>query len=126
MERVLFLMEEGGQMRVIAVDFDGTLNNGKYPYIGEPNTDLIEYLKVSRTNRDKVILWTCREGELLQQAVDWCKGIGLEFDAVNENLPFMIERYGSDPRKIGADLYIDDRNALVTDFKLSRRGRHRI
>ena len=84
---------------------------------------MIEYLKVSRTNGDKVILWTCREGELLQQAVDWCKGMGLEFDAVNENLPFMIERYGSDPRKIGADVYIDDKNALVTDFKLSRRGR---
>lgn len=112
-------------MRVICVDFDGTLNNGKYPYIGEPNTDLIEYLKVSRYNGDKVILWTCREGELLKQAVDWCKRVGLEFDAVNENLPFMIERYGSDPRKIGADLYIDDRNALVTDFKLSKRGRTR-
>lgn len=61
----------------------------------------------------------------MQQAVDWCKRVGLEFDAVNENLPFMIERYGTDPRKIGADLYIDDRNALVTDFKLSKRGRSR-
>ena len=59
----------------------------------------------------------------MQQAVDWCKGIGLEFDAVNENLPCMIAIYGADPRKIGADVYIDDKNALVTDFKLSRRGR---
>ena len=75
----------------------------------------------------KIILWTCRTGQPLQDAVDLCKSYGLEFDAVNENLPEMIKAYGNNSRKVSADKYIDD-NAidpsgvswtLFTDFKLS-------
>ena len=40
--------------------------------------------------------------------MEWCRKWELEFDAVNENLPEIIERYGSDGRKIYADVYIDD------------------
>lgn len=32
-----------------------------------------------------------------------------EFDAVNENLPEMVEWYGNDSRKVHADCYIDDK-----------------
>lgn len=53
--------------------------------------------------------WTCRVGERLQEAVEWCRGYGLEFDAVNENLPEIIECFGTDTRKVCADIYIDDK-----------------
>ena len=94
---------------IIAVDFDGTLCEDKYPFIGRPNTDLIRLLRNAHRFGDKVILWTCRSGRHLSKAVSWCGSYGLVFDAVNENLPEIIERYGGDSRKIFADVYIDDR-----------------
>lgn len=98
--------------RIIAVDFDGTLCVNNYPDIGEPNEKLIEYLRNVSANGAgaKLILWTCRTGELLQNAIDWCSERLLYFDAVNENLPEIIEWMGGDSRKIYADEYIDDRN----------------
>jgi len=95
--------------KIIAVDFDGTLCENKYPDIGRPNKDMLHYIKKRKRNGCKIILWTCRNGELLDNAVKWCKAHGLEFDAVNENLPEIIELFGSDTRKIFANLYIDDR-----------------
>ena len=58
---------------------------------------------------DKLILWTCREGVSLQNAIDFCRHNDLEFDAINDNLPETIEKYGSNSRKISCDYYIDDR-----------------
>ncbi len=95
--------------KIIAVDFDGTLSIGKWPDIGEPNVRLIEDLKLRRQRGDKLILWTCRTNELLTAAVEWCRAFGLEFDAVNENLPEIVEAFGGDSRKIYADEYIDDK-----------------
>ena len=95
--------------KVIAVDFDGTICRAAWPEIGNANGGLIEWLKDCRRNGDKLILYTCREGKLLQAAVDWCKDRGLEFDAVNDNLPELVARYGDNPRKISADIYLDDR-----------------
>lgn len=102
------------KQNIIAVDFDGTLCANLYPAIGEPNEELIEYLLNRQKAGDKLILWTCRCGDLLDRAVDWCQRKGLIFDAVNENLPSTIEwAGGSDSRKIWADEYIDDKNVLV-------------
>ena len=97
---------------IYAVDFDGTLCKDAYPEIGEPNIPLILHFKTIKAMGNKLILWTCREGELLTQAVEWCKHWGLEFDAVNENLPELIKKFGNDCRKIGADYYCDDRNYM--------------
>ena len=97
--------------KIYAVDFDKTLNLAeKYPDLGKPNTELIEILKEKQAAGDKIILWTCREGELLNQAVEYCKKHGLEFDAVNDNLPENIEFFGNNCRKVWAHHYIDDRN----------------
>lgn len=99
--------------QILAVDFDGCLCESKWPEIGAPNTRLIERLKRRIKQGDKLILWTCREGEQLREAVAWCKAHGLEFDAVNANLPEMNALYGNDSRKIGADYYIDDKALCV-------------
>lgn len=106
----------------IAVDFDGTLEFGdNFPEIGEPNLKLIEWLKNRRKSGDLLILLSLRENirghNLLDEAVEWCKGHGLEFDAVNENIITDFEgseKFGGpwNTRKIAAELYIDDRSAL--------------
>ena len=104
--------------KIIAVDFDGTLCENDYPNIGKPNNDLINHLKRVQSKGDKLILWTCRAGKKLNDAVDWCKEKGLIFDAVNENLPEIVEEFGSDTRKIFANEYIDDKasNELSLPF----------
>ena len=102
--------------KIIAVDFDGTLCENLYPDIGEPNEEIIEYIKERQKNGDKVILWTCRKGKTLIEALDWCVDRGLICDAANVNLEEMIREFGGDTRKIFADEYIDDR--MCTKFKL--------
>ena len=102
---------------IYAVDFDGTLITGnKWPDVdGEPNLHLINILIRERQKGNKVILWTNRtdipeqEEYPLKATIDFCRAAGLEFDAVNENLPEIVEAYGSDSRKVSADKYIDDK-----------------
>lgn len=94
---------------IYAVDFDGTLCVSSFPEIGAPNMRLINHLIKRKRQGNKLILWTCRVGERLAEAVSWCKDKGLEFDAVNNNLPEMIEYWGNNPRKVFADVYIDDK-----------------
>jgi Predicted sugar phosphatases of the HAD superfamily len=98
---------------IYAVDFDGTLHLGKWPEIGAPNIELIEFLKKTQAAGDKVILWTCRAGERLGAAVAWCSEQGLEFDAINQNLQENIDYWGNDSRKVYAHYYIDDRNLNI-------------
>lgn len=99
------------EVTVYAVDFDGTLIVGNHwPDIdGEINLPIIRYLIDEQYRGNKVILYTNRNGEALENAVALCKSYGLIFDKVNENLPEIIEAYGNDSRKISADYYIDDR-----------------
>ena len=94
---------------IYAVDFDGTLCENAWPDIGKPNHSLISTLKKAREKGDKVILWTCRTADRLDDAIVWCKEQGLEFDAVNENLPEIIGQFGTESRKVFADIYIDDK-----------------
>ena len=98
--------------KILAVDFDGTLCFSQWPGLGEPNLSLIEKLKENKRSGDKLILWTCREGKLLDDAVNWCEENGLYFDAINENLQEIIEVFGGNSRKISADIYIDDKSIL--------------
>ncbi len=98
--------------KIIAVDFDGTLCYSNWPLLGEPNIPLINYLKNQRKEGNKLILWTCRAGNELTDAVDWCHKHGLTFDAINDNLPEVVKLYGNNSRKITCDYYIDDRAIL--------------
>jgi hypothetical protein len=95
--------------KIYAFDFDGTLCREAYPEIGTPNRAMIRFVKKVQRQGHKTILWTCRCGLALDEAIEWCQQQGLTFDAVNENLPETLLKYGSDPRKITADYYVDDR-----------------
>lgn len=100
--------------KIIAVDFDGTLFENKYPHIGKPNIKLINKLIKRQNKGDKIILWTCREGQELTNAINACKVFGLEFNAINDNVSEIIEAWGENTRKIFANIYIDDLNKSVT------------
>lgn len=103
---------------IIAVDFDGTLCSNEYPEIGVPNTSLIRALMRWRnmSEENELILWTCRCGKELKDALEWCKFFELEFDAVNENVPSNKAKYENDARKVFADIYLDDRALSIEKF----------
>ncbi|WP_319512553.1 BT0820 family HAD-type phosphatase [uncultured Draconibacterium sp.] len=93
----------------IAVDFDGTIVEHKYPRIGNELPFATDTLKTLAGKGHKLILWTYRAGKELDEAIEFCSSKGLEFYAVNKSYP---EEKMNDKisRKILADLYIDDRN----------------
>jgi len=99
---------------VIAVDFDDTLSlDAKWPDCGKPNEPLIRHLINQQRRGSKLILWTCRCGEDLDAAIAWCKEHGLNFDAVNDNIPEAIELFKDNSRKVFAHVYIDDKNSYM-------------
>ena len=96
---------------VIAVDFDGTIVEHRYPEIGQEIPFAIDTLKMLIADRHQVILWTVRENELLDDAVEWCRKRGVEFYAVNKDYPEERKEYNNHfSRKIKAEVWIDDRN----------------
>lgn len=95
--------------KAIAIDFDGCLCTDAFPEIGEPNWTVINRAKAEQRAGAGLILWTCREGQLLLDAVEACRNWGLTFDALNESLPDWIEEFQTRPRKVGASEYWDDK-----------------
>jgi hydroxymethylpyrimidine pyrophosphatase-like HAD family hydrolase len=95
--------------KVIAVDFDGTIVEHAYPKIGKEMLFAFATLKELQKKGHKLILWTIRTGDLLDEAVDYCKKNGVEFYAVNKNYP-EEELTSNVSRKLNADIFIDDRN----------------
>ena len=95
---------------IIAIDFDGTIVEHRYPQIGPEKPFAIQTLKMLIQDRHKLILWTVREGKLLQESVDWCRERGVEFYAVNRDYPEEKPEDEGFSRKLKADLFIDDRN----------------
>lgn len=95
--------------KIIAVDFDGTIVEHAYPKIGKEMLFAFATLKALQARGHKLILWTIRTGHLLDEAVEFCRQNGVEFYCVNKNFP--DEEWTPDtPRKINADIFIDDRN----------------
>lgn len=92
---------------IIAVDFDGTLK-----VRGKPNMKLISLLRERQARGDVIILWSCREGQRLKDAVVFLQKNGLRPNLVNRNHPDAIRMMGHDSRKIYADMYIDDKNIV--------------
>ena len=94
----------------IAVDFDGTIVRHRYPKIGDEIPFATETLRLLLRDRHRLILWTVREGRLLDEAVEWCRARGVEFYAINRDFPEEDATGSGFSRKIKADLFIDDRN----------------
>ena len=94
----------------IAVDFDGTIVRHRYPKIGDEIPFATETLRLLLRDRHRLILWTVREGKLLDEAIEWCRARGVEFYAVNRDFPEEDATGSGFSRKIKADLFIDDRN----------------
>ena len=94
----------------IAVDFDGTIVEHRYPEIGRERPFAIETLKMLIKDGHQLILWTCREGRLLEEAVEWCRERGLEFYATNKDFPEETKDDVHYSRKLKVELFIDDRN----------------
>lgn len=113
---------------IIAVDFDGTIVENSFPEIGKQiyvdNVSMVSHLIKLQKEGHKVILWTCRCGKSLEEAVSFCLKRGLIFDAVNDDLDEIKEQYKDGmewwyknltARKVYADVYIDDK--AVTNIK---------
>lgn len=111
---------------ILAVDYDGTLFTGSYPEKGPPNQKIIDKVKKFIECGAEVVLWTCRDKEVLKEAVERCKEAGLEFVAINDNAPsnktYMEEEAKKGnifaTRKIYADFYLDDK-AYNLDYFLT-------
>ena len=95
---------------IIAVDFDGTIVEHKYPEIGQEIPFATTTLKMLIKERHRLILWTVRKGKELEEAVEWCRERGVEFYAVNKNYPEDKVDNESGYCKVDAELFIDDRN----------------
>ena len=96
---------------VIAVDFDGTIVEHRYPAIGKELPFAIDTLRKLVEEGHRIILWTVREGQYLDEAVEFCRRRGLEFYAVNRDYPEEEKENNQRfTRKLKADLWIDDRN----------------
>lgn len=98
---------------IVAVDFDGTIVEDKFPAIGEVRKDIIDLIKIAQQKGSKVILWTCRDGLNLREAVSFCNDLGIHFDAVNKNIEEVISLYNNDTRKIFANEYWDDKGVSL-------------
>lgn len=94
----------------IAVDFDGTIVEHRYPEIGREIPFAIDTLKMLTKEGHRLILWSVREGKLLDEAVEWCRERGLEFYAVNKDYPEENNEDRNYSRKLKVSLFIDDRN----------------
>lgn len=96
---------------IIAVDFDGTIVENRYPDIGKEIPFATETLRMLIHDGHQLILWTVREGKYLDEAVDWCFIHGVSFYAINKNYPEekVHYQYGY-YKKIYADYFIDDCN----------------
>lgn len=102
--------EKTSTLRIIAVDFDGTLVEDEFPIIGKPINSVWAALRNEQARGSKIILWTCRNGKALEDAVRFCTEVmNFHFDAINENLDEVKVLYGGDTRKIFADEYWDDK-----------------
>lgn len=103
--------------KIVAVDFDGTLVEEAYPQIGKPKKDTFELCKKLKEKGIRIILWTCRDGKQLKEAVTYCKFMGLEFDAVNTNISEIHTMFNNDTRKVYADIYLDDKSLHISGLQ---------
>ena len=104
---------------VVAVDFDGTLVSEAFPGIGKLNKRLVDELFNGKYKDYKKVLFTNRQGKPLREALDFLRDNNLHFDAVNEDIPEIVEslyRYPDTHRKIWFDVLFDDKAADLSKY----------
>ena len=106
--------EKAEDRKIIAVDFDGTIVEDNWPHIGCIIPRVKKYLiKQKEENNAYIILWTCRCGRKLEEAVEFCDKADIPIDRVNSNAPWILEDYPFEPRKIHFDEILDDKNKIL-------------
>ena len=65
---------------IIAVDFDGTISRGKFPAIDGEQPYAGESLRKLHDEGHKIIIWTCRTGDQLLNAINWLLERQIPFD----------------------------------------------
>ena len=109
---------EPQQMPVISIDFDGCIVEDKWPKIGPAIPGAIETINAWYDAGYWIIINSCRDHKEKADMTVWLQRAGVRYHAMNENLVWRIAQYGTDPRKIGADIYIDDHNIEQCRFKV--------
>lgn len=107
---------DNGLRKVLAVDFDGTLCEERYPDIGAPKTEVINKVLEYKAAGWDTVLFTNREGKDLIKALLFCRKYGLHFNAVNDSTEEWKLYYNNNPRKIGFTLFVDDKSVSPSDF----------
>lgn len=97
----------GKKKLIFAVDFDGTIAEEDFNTTGQFRFGAIDVLKALRKKGHKIILWTCREGKKLENALNALSLCGFVPDAVNENVRNKTD-YGHP--KVFANVYLDDKS----------------
>lgn len=110
-----FIKKTSLEYPVIAVDFDGTIAEDDFPVAKRIKKDVGIVLSHFRKMGGQVIVWTCRTGEALQDAKEFLVKHNIEYDTINANVESMKRTYGNDPRKVGADIYIDDKSIFMKE-----------
>jgi len=94
---------------VLAIDFDRTICMSEWPNLGMQRKEVGKYINLLTKEGFGIVINTCREGVFLADAINWLNHNGINYHYINCNFPHLIEQYGSDCRKISADIYIDDK-----------------
>ncbi len=95
---------------IFAIDFDGTIVTPEYPGIGIIRPGAARTIQEMKAHGHTVIIWTCREGRRLEEMKCFLRAAGIPFDRVNDHSLEMLRVFQNNPRKVYADVYIDDRN----------------
>lgn len=93
---------------VLCIDFDHTLCNSDYPKCGDEIKPICDYIRyIQQTPYMEIILWTCRSGDTLIDAIKWCKEHGITIHQVNRQGYFDDTLY-TESRKVFCNCLIDD------------------
>jgi len=95
--------------QVIAIDFDLTICDSKYPLLGDRIKGAKKYINKLHAEGYGIVINTCRTDTEAHMAIEWLDDHGINYHYFNCNFPYRIDQYRQDCRKISADLYIDDK-----------------
>lgn len=96
----------------LAIDFDGTIVEESWPDIGAIKPGAKEVINQLVEDGHYIIIWTMRHGKYRYEAEHFLWMNQISFHKINENHPASFIEYETDTRKVGADIFIDDKNIL--------------